>query len=747
MKLKKIGLLLMILAVSGFAQAETLSPPEPVETTLEHYLNNTYNKSYRSKTDSNAFAVLGDPINTLSLNLAQVEKSGCFDKGESKAVSVINIGEIKTDVYSSAKSYATSLGVSGAMSAGYGMFTANADFSVSAQSAASSTGVVASWIYSQSRVHIYDTNNMTVNKNRGQKHVDKLDKAFTLYKTGDTLTSAQEKAVADFVHQCGAAVITSLNVGEIARLEMAITANDSATKDDLSAGFSADAGTFVSVKAKMEKASASKKSSFSVNVKSQSLPGHAMTPDFKNAANCQWIAENSAFNEACNKSITGFDETKNNIQKVVSPENTSLIKFPGVTLMSAAGKVLSDASQMGLSKAMIEMKSRYEEISQAWLIAKEKQSKINILSEKLIIPSGTDIPSELTALISEKALKRSKNNYDRLTNILNSATESGFMSTVQYADAKKLLKTTSGINLRLNELLDRLVVNPSNTSLSMVKNYILKTVNGENNHELSLIVDVQTYREVVLGGHVIYQKQTPNDANTQRPSQPDLSVGNKINDIYQLRYPQFCAYDDQPHELIGYAITTDSGKILPFVIHSLRHNTYDTHFPSGFIPMHPEYHAQHTFIMPYLIAVYHVETIKLPIPVGSVCSIVIDQNLNSIPKSSFDSFLQPGEGFNVDGESHEYLSRPNMKYWIWANNGGYDWDGRIVQREFKPPPILGGEPVRRTFIPPMMPGGFSSVREAPSARTLRGKNRAFITIGSGVQGYHPGDFDVKIPVK
>jgi len=664
-----VGLLVSILITSGVAEAESTG--------------NFLNQHYPPQS-------IGRSINTLSLKIAQ--NHGCFklDKHEEAAdqPKEHSFKEVKTMVSFDSKTYSDSMGVGGSMAVGYGIFSADANFAMNASSAGSSTGIVSSWVYADYKEANLKTNYVSLTA-KGKEHVNNLNKKLAGFVSGKDLTPMQEQALGEFISACGGALITSISIGYSARLDIKITVSSSEAKSNLGGGARASAGGFADLRAKMEAADRKKESSFEFSSTAYSQPASALAIKPSDLSNCRWnstlptpnpTAEKIGWNNACLAAIEAMSTTAKNIKNLGSDGGNS-IKFPVITLISSIGHIFNKSTKEGFTRGMGDMKQRYQALSDTWIKIAEQRDKLTKFVQRNAIPAN----SQLSHHIDHKALIKFDASYLKLTAILVDVTRIGYLTKKQEEKAKNIINKDLQLNPALTKFLGRLKNSPLNENIQTSVTYQMNLKNRnfakqgqtrivhesqklfpqergkQKNNQMDLIIDGNRYKEVVLEGDVLYKK----GHTTSYRNHTLEGKGNNL--IYTLDYVELCAYDHQPHELNGYVISAQN-EIFPFVIHSLRHETYQ----KKYLPTKIRTEDQTGIIEQ---GYFSTRTVQRDVEENGLCTVIVDQNLNSIPLNSFVKHENQALLGN-NQKTRLNPSAPNSKAFIYVGDGGWGEDNK-----------------------------------------------------------------------
>ncbi|MDC0534811.1 hypothetical protein OAO18_03265 [Francisellaceae bacterium] len=601
------------------------------------YLQNTYTTALGGAI--NIFSL--KPLNIDSENecyvIANPTQAITFEKNSN-----VNYGgKVKTEVYSTAAAYSSSLGVSASLSVGYGLFTASASFSSNTSTAQSSNGVVASWISNASTTKILDIHNLTLTE-KGKTKVKALNDAFEeSYSIGDVLTPTQSEAMNSFINSCGAAIASSIELGNTARMDVNIITSSTSAKSTITGEFTAGVGALDSLTASMKSESENKTSSFGLQASAYAQPSSKLEVKPSSLGGCGWDSDSNTWNASCIQAQKEFDNTSAKIQS--APETGAVvIKFPEVTMANQLN-VLSENASDAMGLELKRMKREYETLSDDWLDIKHQLDTLKTYLSRSSFPPESAIGQELTP----EKVNEFKDKFDMFSTVLENITRDGYISPKTLKEANAAKESIEFPPLTAS-LLNSFVNDPSNEKIYQAVEYDM-TVDGNHapNNYMTVLVDHEKYSEVVLGGKLIYNGQEDGHSTYYYCSayySPYCKFNTTAVDyLYNISFQQgFCTYDLKPAELYGYAITVDN-KVLPIVVHSLRKTIKEN---------------------------------KHPAP-ADLCFAYIDQNFNTIPASSFDAVEDAKLG-SYDSVIMRYTQETPVTnyYWSWLSDGAYLYPDR-----------------------------------------------------------------------
>ncbi|MDC0534810.1 hypothetical protein OAO18_03260 [Francisellaceae bacterium] len=577
-------------------------------------------------------STLGGAINMFSLTpLNMTTENECYIiTNPSQAITfkknttTVDTGKVTVSVFSDASSYASSLGVSASLSAGYGMFTASASFSSNASTAQSSTGIVASWLSSATSTATLDVNNLALT-DVGKQKLAALEAAFVDYNVETGITPTMSTTVIDFISSCGAAIAYSIETGHSARMDVNILTSTASAKSTIAGSIEAGAGSLASLTASMTSASENKTSSFGIQASAYAQPGEALKVNPSSLSGCNWDSTTNSWNDSCKLAQNEFDSTNTAIQ---SDKTAGVpVSFPDV-IMTNQLTFLSNNASIGLADEIGRMKAEYIKLSNAWLEIKNQLTILNQYLAKSSFPSDSIIGKEL----SQEKIDEFNTNFIHFSSILDRITALGYIDQDSLASAN-LAKEAAQFPPLTASLLSNFVDNPSNETITNATKYYMKNMSGLPNHSMTVLVDHEKYSEIVLGGKLIYNGNEDGKSTyyyCSAYSSPNCVFSKEAVDyLYNVSFKdEFCTSDSKAAELYGYAMTTDK-QVFPLVVHSLRSST-DT----------------------------------------NSCSAVVDQNFNTIPASSYDNLA------DTTNNLLQYTSVTPLAnyYWAWLSDGMYTYD-------------------------------------------------------------------------
>ena len=520
----------------------------------------SFNTAAQNSSSPNSFSEqfsvesLGVVLNTFSLQ--EQSKHGCFaysheqNSAESTPVEHSQ-GKMQSQIYASARDLAQSAGIDANASVGYGIFSAEGKLNTSASTAATSTGVVATWMF-----EVYKKRSLRIPllslTDMGKQSVDAMNKAFDQsFNPGSTMNDQQKQAVEQFYKNCGQAIITSVEMGNHARMNIDIKTSSKEIKSAITGQASGEAGSFTSLSANMRHASQSKQASFELHAKIMAEPYEALTISPSKLTLCQWNATTNNWNEYCNEAIAQFDKTVEKLNQ--RPElSNKVIRFPGITATHEINDFLTEPAKRVLNYSFRQMRERYEYYSLHYLLVKQQYDVLErFLSQNVF---ATD-----SRFLSEQSVQDYINNVKKLKSLLSTVTNVGFLSEEADGHIRQLIAKTT-LDKSIAGFSDQLQNNPMNTLYTpRIDANLPKDPSGGHNQRFAVAFpkDLGNAKiaEIVINGKRL----------TGTP-QTGVQLVSAIKN--------FCTYDFKPNQTLGYMTVKNNDAedyfTYPFVIHSLR---------------------------------------------------------------------------------------------------------------------------------------------------------------------------------
>ena len=497
---------------------------------------------------------LASVVNTFALQEHMGKR--CFSyEGDIHRQSVAS-GEMQTQVYTSARSYAESAGVGAKVALGYGLFSANSNFSLSTSKAGSETGVVVASLLRKSQSLSIRPSEFELTE-LGKKRVAQINKAFPEIVSGPTFNDQQTQAIKNFYQQCGLAIIQSVEVGNIASLNIEITTSSREAKDQIKAGVGVGATGFADLSTNMQNASQQKRTNFTISTYAQAAPNRVMKTRPGQMSQCRWNGETHQWGKACLTAMKQFDQTSEAFTQ--QPADTArVIRFPTTMATHEIGNFLSEGAANALDRVFSDMKQDYEHYSRHYFKVKQQADTLSAFIHANAFPKGSIIDKELQSIGYDSWLKFTEKT-GQLGDALKTVTYSGFLSSYMKDEIESIIKEIK-LSQLLRSLSKRLQNNPSNTVNPTKIDVQLTAHSSMPNQRLAVTfpqsMDTSKILEVVVDGNLVAKQ------------------GDNFSQPVQLSLPEnFCRYDRLPAQVYGYIVVNQNpGKptVYPMVIHSLR---------------------------------------------------------------------------------------------------------------------------------------------------------------------------------